>query len=200
MIEIIGVQEGQEYEAALHIRRLLLSVWPDLGQSRRDTVKIFVGFKMYGHSVEDLDLVVIGLFHEPRDFAVEYKFYPRDGEPFVPKQASVRNFALVIEVKSHDATGVHFDDKIAFVRYVRNGNTKWDCVTEKNRVQMFEFKKYLDRQGLDRIHVQDLVLFTGLRESDYRHDRTTAWVAMQVLNATSTFLAKLPGLIRTAIA
>ncbi len=166
MIEIIGVQEGQEYEAALHIRRLLLSVWPDLGQSRRDTVKIFVGFKMYGHSVEDLDLVVIGLFHEPRDFAVEYKFYPRDGEPFVPKQASVRNFALVIEVKSHDATGVHFDDKIAFVRYVRNGNTKWDCVTEKNRVQMFEFKKYLDRQGLDRIHVQDLVLFTGLRESD----------------------------------
>jgi hypothetical protein len=166
VIEIVGVQDGQEYEAALHVKRLLLNAWPDLAQGRRDIVKIFAGFKMYGHSVEDLDLVVIGCFDQPRDFAVEYKFYPREGDPFVPRQAFVRNFALVIEVKSHDATGVHFDDKVASVRYVRNGIAKWECVTEKNRAQMFEFKKYLDRQGLDRIHVQDLILFTGLREAD----------------------------------
>ncbi|MDH2089143.1 RNA helicase [Rhizobium pusense] len=166
MIEIVGVQEGQEYEAALHVRRLLLDVWPDLGQSRRDIVKIFVGFKMYGQSVEDLDLVVVGLFDEPREFAVEYKFYPREGEPFAPRQAWVKNFALVIEVKSHDAGGVKFDDKVAFVRYSRSGSSRWECVTEKNRTQMFEFKKYLGRHGLDRVHVQDLILFTGLREVD----------------------------------
>jgi len=166
VIEIVGLQEGQEYEAAIHIRRLLLNVWPDLAQSKRDFVKIFAGFKMYGQSVEDLDLVVVGAFDQPREFAVEYKFYPRENDPFVPKQAYVKNFALVIEVKSHDATGVHFEDKVASVRYIRNGTTKWECVTEKNRVQMFEFKKYLDRHGLDRVHVQDLILFTGLRESD----------------------------------
>ncbi|MGF9566945.1 RNA helicase [Neorhizobium sp. BT27B] len=166
MIEIVGVLDGQEYEAAVHIRRLLLNVWPDLAQSRRDNVKIFVGFKMYGQSVEDLDLVVIGHFHEPREFAVEYKFFPRDGDPFVPRQGWVKNFGLLIEVKSHDAGGVHFDGKVASVRYMRNGTGKWECVTEKNRAQMFEFKKYLARQGLDRIHVQDLILFTGLRERD----------------------------------
>ncbi|WP_322886019.1 AAA family ATPase (plasmid) [Sinorhizobium medicae] len=166
MIEIVGVQEGQEHEAALHIRRLLLNVWPDLGQGRRDTVKIFVGFKMYGQSVEDLDLVVVGVFDEPREFAVEYKFHPRETEPFVPRQAWVKNFALLIEVKSHDAGGVHFDDKVASVRYMRNGTARWECVTEKNRTQMFELKKYLARHGLDRIHVQDLILFTGLREID----------------------------------
>ncbi len=166
MIEILGVMEGQEYEAAAHVRRLLNELWPDLAQSRRDVVKIFVGFKMYGYKVEDIDLIVVGQFAEARAFDVEWKFYPRDVEPFVPKTVSVRNFALVIEVKSHDASGVRFDGKVASVRYARNGKATWECVTEKNRLQMFEFKKYLGRRGLDRIHVQDLILFTGLRESD----------------------------------
>lgn len=166
MIKIIGVQEGQEYEAAVHLRRLMLKLWPDLAQSRHDVVKIFVGFKMYGYKVEDLDLVVIGSFAAARSFDVEFQFYPRDSEPFVPKAASVKNFCLVVEAKSHDATGVRFENTLASVRYMRGGKGVWECVTEKNRRQMFEFKKYLSRQGLDRIHVQDLILFTGLRESD----------------------------------
>jgi hypothetical protein len=166
MIHIIGVREGQEYEAAVHLRRLLLNLWPDLAQSKDDVVKIFVGFKMYGYKVEDLDLVVIGRFSAPRPFDIEFQFYPRDGDPFVPRSASIANFALVIEVKSHDASGVRFENKVASVRYIRNGRAVWECVTEKNRMQMFEFKKYLGRQGLGKVHVQDLVLFTGLRESD----------------------------------
>lgn len=72
----------------------------------------------------------------------------------------------MIEVKSHDASGVRFDGKVASVRYIRNGRATWECVTEKNRLQMFEFKKYLGRHGLDHVHVQDLILFTGLREND----------------------------------
>jgi hypothetical protein len=166
VIEILGVLEGQEHEAAVHVRRLLLKLWPDLAQSREDIVKIFVGFKMYGYKVEDLDLIVVGQLAAPRSFDVEWKFYPRDADPFVPRTASIRNFALVIEAKSHDASGIRFDGKVASVRYIRNGRAIWECVTEKNRLQMFEFKKYLGRHGLDQIHVQDLILFTGLRESD----------------------------------
>jgi hypothetical protein len=144
----------------------MLNRWPDLAQSKRDVVKIFVGLKLYGYRVEDLDLVVIGSFAAPRPFDVEFAFHPRDEEPFVPKGASVKNFALVIEVKSHDATGVRFENRVASVRYVRNGRSTWECVTEKNRTQMFEFKKYLSRHGIERLHVQDLILFTGVRESD----------------------------------
>lgn len=166
MIQIVGVQEGSEYDVAVHLRRLMLNLWPDLAQSRADIVKIFVGFKMYGYKVEDLDLIVVGSFAAARTFDVEFQFYPREGEPFVPRGASVKNFALVIEVKSHDASGVRFDGRVASVRYLRAGKAVLECVTEKNRIQMFEFKKYLGRQGLDQIHVQDIVLFTGLRESD----------------------------------
>jgi hypothetical protein len=52
------------------------------------------------------------------------------------------------------------------VRYWRNGAYVWECVTEKNRIQMFEFKRYLADRGIDRMYVQDLVLFTGLKEAD----------------------------------
>ena len=166
MIEIVGAAEGKEFEAAVHMRKQILAVWPDLSQHREDHVKIFVGLKLYGHQIEDIDLFIVGHFSEPRSFAVEYKFYPREGDPFVPRQASVRNFALVIEAKSHDATGVRFDDKVASVRYGRGDRLVWECVTEKNRQQMFETKRYLARAGVTRLYVQDLIFFSGLRESD----------------------------------
>ncbi|MBB6014468.1 hypothetical protein HNR59_003863 [Aquamicrobium lusatiense] len=162
MIELVGVGEGKEYEAALHLRKQLLAVWPDLSQHPDDHVKIFVGLKLYGHPIEDIDLFVVGQFSEPREFDIEFKFYPREGEPFVPRRAWVRNFALVIEAKSHDATGVRFDDKVASVRYPRG----WECVTEKARQQVFELKKYLARNGVPKIYLQDLIFFSGLREPD----------------------------------
>ena len=162
MIELVGVSEGKEYEAALHLSKQLLAVWPDLSQNPDDHVKIFVGLKLYGHPIEDIDLFVVGQFSEPREFDIEFKFYPREGDPFVPRRASVRNFALVIEAKSHDATGVKFDDKVASVKYPRG----WECVTEKARQQVFELKKYLARNGATKIYLQDLIFFSGLRESD----------------------------------
>lgn len=166
MIEILGVNEGKEFEAATHLRRKILAVWPDLAQSPTDHVRIYVGLKLYGHRIEDLDLLVIGHFERSRPFSVEYKFYPKNGDPFVPRSASIKSFVLVIEAKSHDATGVRFTDKTASVRYVRGGRETWENVTEKNRDQMFEFKKYLERQGITKIYVQDLIFLSGLRETD----------------------------------
>lgn len=162
MIEIVGANEGPEYEAALHMRKQLLKLWPDLSQHQNDHIKIFVSLKLYGQRIEDIDVFIVGHFSEPRVFDIEHKFYSRDGEPFVPKAASVRNFALVVEVKSHDATGVKFEDKIASVRYPRG----WECVTEKAFKQVFELKTYLERAGLTSPYIQELIFFTGLRETD----------------------------------
>ncbi len=166
MIDIFGVKEGPEYEAALHVRNLLMQLWPDLAQHKDDQIKIVVGLKIYGYKTQDLDLIVIGSFREPRAFAVEYEFYPVDDSKFVPRNAYIRNFALLIEVKSHDATGVRFESHLASVRYKRNGKEYWEDVTEKNRRQVFDFKGFLDRSGVRGLYVQNLILFTGLKESD----------------------------------
>jgi len=167
MIEIIGVNEGKEFEAAVHLRKQILAVWPDIGQSRHDKIKIFVGLKLYGRRIEDIDLVVIGHLDTPRPFDAEFKFYSRDGDLYVPRNAMVKNFLLVIETKSHDATGVKFDDNIASVRYRRSGRNVWEPVTEKNRQQMFEFKAYLAERGIKGTYLQNLIFFSGLREADF---------------------------------
>ena len=78
MIIISGVTEGDEYAAAKRLERRLLDLWPDLARSKTDHVRIFVGLKMHGQKIEDLDLIVIGKFAEARPFDVEWKFYPRD--------------------------------------------------------------------------------------------------------------------------
>ena len=163
MIEIVGANEGQEYEAAVHLRKLILDVWPDLSQHPDDHVKLFVSLKLYGQKYEDIDVFVVGHFSEPREFDVEMKFYPRDSDPVLPRRAFVRNFALAVEVKSHDASGVRFDDRLLSVKYPRG----WECVTEKAFKQVFELKSYLGRAGLSSPYVQDLILMTGLRESDF---------------------------------
>jgi hypothetical protein len=36
MIEILGVNEGREFEAAIHLRKKILEVWPDIAQSKID--------------------------------------------------------------------------------------------------------------------------------------------------------------------
>lgn len=166
MIDILGVNEGKEYEAALHLKKQIIAVWPDLSQSQQEHVKIFVGLKLYGHKLEDIDLIVVGHFSRPRAFDSEFKFYPREGDPFIPRRATVKSFVLMIEVKSHDASGVKFDDKLAFVKYRRGGQAAWEPVTEKTRKQVFEFKSYIGARGISKVYVQDLIFFTALRESD----------------------------------
>ena len=68
MIELIGVQEGKEFEAAAHLKKQILAEWPDIAHSVHDRVKIFVGLKLYGYPIEDLDIVMVGHFARPREF------------------------------------------------------------------------------------------------------------------------------------
>jgi hypothetical protein len=166
LIEILGIQEGREFEAAVLLRKRMLDLWPDLAYTKNDVIKIYVALKLYGHKIEDIDLLVIGAFREPRRFNVEFDFHPINSSATFPRNAYLQNFACVIEVKSHDPSGVKFEDKIAFVKYSRNGNEYWEPVTEKNRTQMFEVKKFLLEKGFHGIYIQDLIFFTGLLDSN----------------------------------
>jgi hypothetical protein len=169
MIEILGVNHGQEYEAAVHLRKKILNLWPDLNQSRTDHIKIYVGLKLYGCRYEDADLVVIGQFLNPRTFDVGMPFFQRGKGEFNPRRAEVKNFALLIEEKSHSPGGVRFTDKTVSVSYRNREGTgyTWDDVSEKNRKQMFELRSYLEKKAEEELYVQDLIFFTNLKEGDF---------------------------------
>lgn len=119
--------------------------------------------------------MVVGQLAVPRRFDIEFKFYLREGDPFVSRFVSIHNFALVIEIKPHDARGVRFDNKIASVKYSKGG----ERTTEKTRKQVFELKKYMARKGVLKIYLQDLIVISGLRETIFPNGRTTALGSIQ---------------------
>jgi hypothetical protein len=40
VIEILVLKEGKEFEAALHLRKRILAIWPDLSQSETDHIRV----------------------------------------------------------------------------------------------------------------------------------------------------------------
>ena len=166
MFNFFGRKEGSEYQAAESIRDNIFNLWPDLANSKTDHVNFYVSSKFYGAAIEDIDLLVLANFENPRQFDPGKAFQVfNSNERVVPQTAFVKNLALVIEVKSHDPSGVRFEGQSAFVRYTRNGTPYWDPVTEKNRDQMFVVRNALLARGWS-IYVQNLIYFTGLHDKD----------------------------------
>ena len=157
MIEIFGAQSGQEFEAAYHLKQSILSHWPDIETRPKDIISIYVGLKCYGEIYQDIDLFVAGNFHTPREFNILPEFQPRHSE----KTAKIKNFAWVIEEKSHDASGVRFNGQHAEVRY----NGDWFDVTEKNEKQKHSVKNFLSRKLNSTPWITGLIFFTGLKEA-----------------------------------
>ena len=137
MIEILGNDRGSEYETAKKLKQLFLNKWFDLNNSQTDFIKIYVGLKLYGSDLEDIDIVIIGYFEEPREIDVEMNFYPRDHAPTLPRKVFINNFIWVIEDKEHDGENIRFVDKIVQVKYSKPGFSTWHNATEQNRDQMF---------------------------------------------------------------
>ena len=156
MIEIYGAQEGQEYEAACHLKNLILDFWPDLATRPKDQILIYAGLKCYGETIQDIDLFVIGKFHTPREF----KILPEFKGNHANATAKIDSFAWVIEEKSHDASGVRFNGKHAEVRY----SGEWFDVTEKNERQKHSVKNFLKRTVGTAPWINGMIMFSGLQE------------------------------------
>ena len=85
MIELVGPEVGDEREAAEWLCDGLLRQWPDLAESADDRVRIHAAAKLFGKRVQDLDVLLLAHFEEPRPFHPLVPFRPRDAEPAVPR-------------------------------------------------------------------------------------------------------------------
>ncbi len=132
MLEISGSGLPEENEAARLFAEHARLLWPDLEDSKTDSLKIYVGRKVFGQPVQDLDLVITAHFARPRPFRAsgpvriirsrQSQNTPGDDvETYTPQTCMVAGIAVVIEVKSHDARNVSFDGAHAIVRY-RDGS------------------------------------------------------------------------------
>ena len=166
MIEILGNDRGSEYETAKKLKQLFLNKWFDLNNSQTDFIKIYVGLKLYGSDLEDIDIVIIGYFEEPREIDVEMNFYPRDHAPTLPRKVFINNFIWVIEDKEHDGENIRFVDKIVQVKYSKPGFSTWHNATEQNRDQMFYLQKYIRNETGIKLRMNNLIHLSSVEERD----------------------------------
>ncbi len=164
MIELLGPEDGDERRAAEWLQESILQLWPDLANHSLDKVRIHAAAKLFGYPVQDLDLLLLAAFGEPRTFRPATLFHPRDEEPILPRTAAVRNLALVIEVKGHGAEAVRFDGLTAQVRYRRGGEEYWENASEQSHKQLHALLNYFRDQKLSGIFLTNLILFPNLRE------------------------------------
>ena len=165
MIKIFGENEGnegQEYEAACRLRDNILELWPDMESRPKDRIVIAVGLQCYGQKYQDIDLFVVGDLYTSRKFNI-LKDFQSDKSG---KSALIKSFAWVIEVKSHDASGVRFNEQNVEVRY----NGEYFNVARKNRKQKHCVKNYIERKrngGRARApYLNNYIWFTNLNEAD----------------------------------
>ena len=158
MIEIYGAKSGQEYDAAVKLKKSILELWPDLETRTKDSIFIYAGLKCYGEVYQDIDLFVVGDFHTAREFKIHPKFCSLE-----EKTAKIQNFAWVIEEKSHDASGVRFSGQHVEVLY----DGKWFNVTEKNEKQKYSVRNFISRKkGSKSVPwLTNFIWFTNLDEA-----------------------------------
>lgn len=144
MIEIIGDEGTEEYDAAVAISDALAKLWPGLKDSpvELEHVKIAPNAKLAGYKVSDIDIVVAGVFAKPRYFVPRKALQDQDGKRLGGIKVKVENLVVAVEVKGHDAGGINVAGDEVTVRYPEG----WKSATGQNIDQVHALAKYFEHQ------------------------------------------------------
>lgn len=162
MIEILGNNEGSEFEAAVRLRDMLLESWAWVENDQSSNVKIIAGVQCHGQSPRDLDIVLLGSFSQRARFSPFVDFYDRAGKKQRPDKVQVKDLCLVIEVKTHDASGVKWTGTQLSVRY----DQKWSDVTHQSEAQKYSLKNYLSQSHSATPYIVNLIWLQNVKNSD----------------------------------
>ena len=123
MISLFGAEATAEYAAAKSISESFASYWPGLAESPRtsDDLRISANTKISGYGINDIDIMICGRFRPGRKFIPTRSINDKDGMTLGAKPVRVDNLIIAIEVKSHSADRIQFENNSVKVRYARNG-------------------------------------------------------------------------------
>ena len=157
--------DSDEYKSALQLKKIMQRDIPD---SVMGEVVIYANATLFGMEVKDVDVLVMGTFHNysvSTEFTVLEK--DEDGE-YVSKRikdkVNINNIFSVIEVKTHDISGVWREGTDIYVNY----KNKPKSVTEQsNKQKVSAFNFFTNSMGFSPF-VTNLIWFTQIEEADIR--------------------------------
>lgn len=146
--------ESDEYQAALQLQGIISE---QLGNSVLGEIYLFPNATLMGQATNDVDIIVIGMLRNYRDI---FEF----NDHGVPKKdyVMVDSFAVTIEVKSHDSSGIFRKGTDIFVKYGRNAHS---VTHQSNEQKTSTFLFFTSTLGFSP-YVTNLILFTGITNKD----------------------------------
>lgn len=146
---------NDEYSAALKLETIFKQTIP---QSVNGEIIIYPSATLYGQTVKDIDIMVIG-YLENCNFPLN--IYSNGGK--TTENIYIKNFCTVVEIKSHDSSGIKRSGTNWFVKYgVREHN-----VTEQSNQQKYSAKNYFQSILGKSPYITNIIWFTELTENEY---------------------------------
>jgi len=145
MITIQGTIEN--LRAAEQLKQQILEIWPDLENDKEDRVLIHSGAYMPLGDVEDIDLVLIGLFKKEREIEPTWikEFKGEKDSAKNLKKIKVHSFCIAIECKKKDSKSVRVNGTEVEVQIYGD----WKSATHQNHQQRYALKNSLAREKID---------------------------------------------------
>ena len=156
MINIQGVQ--QNLQAAQILKQQILEIWPDLETHKEDKILIHSGANMPAGEVEDVDLILIGLFKKPREIEPSWIKQTKE-EAKNLKKIKVDSFCIAIECKRKDTSMVTIKGTEVWVKNNFKEKDAGHNATAQNDRQKWALFKSLAIEDI-RIYVGRSVFLT----------------------------------------
>tara|TARA_Y100000816_G_scaffold276209_1_gene245167 strand:- start:435 stop:2423 length:1989 start_codon:yes stop_codon:yes gene_type:complete len=156
MINIQGVQEN--LQAAQILKKQILEIWPDLESHKEDKILIHSGANMPAGEVEDVDLILIGLFKKPREIEPSWIKQTKE-EAKNLKKIKVDSFCIAVECKRKDTSMVTIKGTEVWVKNNFKEKQADHNATRQNDKQKVALMKSLTIEGI-RIFVSRSVFLT----------------------------------------
>ncbi len=166
MIELLGSNEGSEYEAALRLRGLMLESWPWLESDPQSIIKLISGVQCHGQSKRDLDIVVLATFPDYAAFSPFFSFSTFQGHLKMPDTVHIKSLCLIIEVKNHDLASIRFTGTHLDVRYLGDREAKWHSATDQSEGQKYSLKHYLEHNRVSPPYITNLIWLPNVSNTD----------------------------------
>ncbi len=180
-------KDSDEYKAAVKLKRIIVETTPE---NAAGEVVIFANATLYGQTVKDVDLIVLGSLE---DYAIEANFYDEENKQINAK-VEIKSFCTVVEVKSHGIGGIMRNGTNFYVMYGK----KIHCVTTQSNNQKISAKNFFEEALTVSPFITNVIWFTQVTPSEVNGllDNSVGRISSNVLGSQFAFKGFIQLLIR----
>ncbi|MBR6623329.1 MAG: AAA family ATPase [Ruminococcus sp.] len=156
IVQVFGAKhESEEYQCALKLKEIFQN---ELPQSTMGEIYIQANATLFGQTVKDLDIIVMGTL---QNYCPNVDHLDKEGKD-IYGSVEINSFCTAIEIKSHSPKGVWRKGSDFFVKYKDHEHS----VTEQSNSQKIAVMNFFTQSMKSSPFITNVIWFTGLTKND----------------------------------